>query len=123
MQRLLKVASVLAVAFVVGLAFSVADTYAKEPKIPDDFKMTDVGDAGAVTFSHAKHKASKAGEEVKCTSCHPKVFKMKMGQTKEKMGAITMKAMETGQFCGSCHDGKMAVGVAEKNNCAKCHVK
>ncbi len=69
------------------------------------------GGMGKVVFSGTVH--AKAG---KCATCHPKLFKQKIGGDK-----ITMKAIYAGQFCGACHNGKKAF--AAKANCAKCHKK
>jgi len=69
-----------------------------------------------VVFSGTTH----ADKGVKCTECHPKVFKMKTGSTTG--GApFTMKEMEKGKFCGACHNGEKAFSVADKASCNKCH--
>ncbi len=69
----------------------------------------DVKGAGKVVFSGDAHKAAK------CNECHPAVFKMKKGGD-----VMTMKDMEAGKFCGTCHNGTKAFAVKE---CAKCHKK
>ncbi len=66
---------------------------------------------GDVLFSHNGHVAV-AG--LKCQQCHPALF-----TSPKQHKAATMKAMETGKSCGSCHDGKTAFSV--KGDCAKCH--
>jgi len=71
------------------------------------------GDAGKVVFDGTKH----AEKDLKCNSCHTKIFPMKKG------GKYTMKEMEDGKNCGTCHDGKTAFGVKDKEGCAKCHKK
>jgi c(7)-type cytochrome triheme protein len=54
----------------------------------------------------------------KCAACHPGIFKMKKGAD-----VLTMKDMEAGKGCGTCHNGTKAFGVADKAACGKCHKK
>jgi c(7)-type cytochrome triheme protein len=67
---------------------------------------------GKVVFKGKDH----AGEGIKCSESHPKIFKMKQGSTQMKMADIN-----AGKFCGECHNGKRAFKPA--GNCAKCHKK
>jgi len=73
----------------------------------------EVKGAGKVMFSHDSHVGA-AG--LKCTDCHASLF-----VTKEKHKKATMKQMQLGQSCGSCHNGKTGFDV--KSNCANCHKK
>jgi len=66
-------------------------------------------DAGSINFSHKNHTGL-----YKCGECHPQIFKTSRSKTK-----VSMKQMEAGKSCGSCHDGKTAFSV--KENCATCH--
>jgi c(7)-type cytochrome triheme protein len=66
-------------------------------------------DAGDVTFPHAAHV-----EAFGCDECHPDLFKPEKGADK-----MTMEAMEKGEYCGACHDGSSAFGVAD--DCESCH--
>ena len=66
-------------------------------------------DAGNVTFPHDAHIAMFG-----CDECHPDVFKAERGANQ-----LTMEAMEGGEYCGACHDGSTAFGVAE--DCESCH--
>jgi c(7)-type cytochrome triheme protein len=59
-----------------------------------------------------------ADKGLKCKDCHPAVFKMKKGAD-----VITMKDMDAGKFCGTCHDGKKAFSTSDKAACVKCHKK
>jgi len=59
-------------------------------------------------FNHEAH-AKRSG----CRECHPKVFVMKGGSAN-----ITMKDINSGSFCGACHNGKKAFASSE---CGKCH--
>ena len=68
---------------------------------------------GDVTFSHDNHVEGMA---LACTDCHDKLYLSK-GQHK----AVTMKKMQKGKSCGTCHNGKKAFSV--KGDCAKCHKK
>jgi len=70
--------------------------------------------AGKVIFDGATH--AKAGK--KCPDCHPKVFKMKKGADK-----MTMKDINAGKFCGTCHNGEAAFSAKDAANCKKCHHK
>lgn len=65
--------------------------------------------AGNITFSHQSHTGL-----YKCGECHPQIFKTSRSKTR-----VSMKQMEAGKSCGSCHDGKTAFSV--KENCAACH--
>jgi c(7)-type cytochrome triheme protein len=87
---------------------------AGEMKGPADFEFAG-GSQGKVVFSHEKHSAKNP----KCTDCHTKIFKMTKGQR----SAPKMADMNTGQSCGTCHDGKAAFSVKEQADCAKCHKK
>ncbi len=69
---------------------------------------------GKVTFDGKVH----ADKGLKCTDCHVKIFKMKKGSTTMKMDEIN-----TGKFCGECHNGTKAFKTNDKANCAKCHKK
>ena len=93
-----------------------------QPKIPADFTFDRGKDSpGPVTFSHEGHK----DKVEKCAVCHPKVFKMKKGQT----GPLAMEKMKAGEQCGSCHNGKTALAgkpafaVDDKAVCERCHRK
>jgi len=96
------------------------ESFAKKKKIPEDLVMSATGDAAPVTLSHKNHSKEQG---LKCTACHPKVFKMKNGKTAKKYGPLTMVAMEEGKYCGKCHDGKESFGVKDEKECVKCHVK
>lgn len=60
-----------------------------------------------VMFPHSAHSTW-----LKCSTCHPKIFKKKAGGT-----PITMAGIWKGQFCGKCHD-RVAFPT---RNCFKCH--
>lgn len=68
---------------------------------------------GNVIFSHDSHVN---GVGLKCQECHPKVFTNAKQHKK-----ATMKDMQKGKSCGTCHNGKAAFSV--KGDCAKCHKK
>jgi len=70
------------------------------------FKLKGVTDA---VFSHQVHIGM-----FKCTECHTKTFQYKGGPLK-----ATMKSMENGQYCGTCHNGNDAFTVT--GECDKCH--
>ena len=70
-----------------------------------------------VTFSHKLHVTDK---KLQCPACHmnPKLFDMKKGSAK-----ITMAAINKGEFCGNCHNGKKAFAGSDPKQCATCHKK
>jgi c(7)-type cytochrome triheme protein len=72
-------------------------------------------DVGKVVFDGKVH----ADKGAKCADCHQSgLFKMKKGGD-----VLTMKDMNEGKFCGSCHNGTKAFTVKDPANCAKCHKK
>ncbi len=70
--------------------------------------------AGKVVFDGKMH----ADKGLKCAECHPAIFKMKKGAD-----AITMKDMNDGKSCGTCHNGTKAFSSKDAASCAKCHKK
>ena len=76
--------------------------------------------AGQVLFDGQFH----ASKGLSCSDCHEgnafsfALFEMKRGATK-----ISMRNMELGRSCGSCHDGKQAFSATDSLNCSKCHQK
>ncbi len=72
------------------------------------------GGAGQVVFSGKEHAEKGYG----CDDCHTKLFEKKKGSA-----AMTMAAMNKGEFCGACHDGKTAFGTEDKAKCNECHGK
>jgi len=60
-----------------------------------------------VIFPHAAHNTW-----LKCSVCHPKIFKMQAGAT-----PISMVGIWQGNFCGRCHD-RVAFPI---RNCYRCH--
>ncbi len=106
MKKLLVVAVVVVVAFVLSVsAFAVPAGKTVE---------FDGKSAGKVTFDGKVH----ADKGLKCADCHPAIFKMKKGGD-----AITMKDINEGKFCGTCHNGTKAFSAKDAANCAKCHKK
>lgn len=51
-----------------------------------------------VMFPHWFHRI-----RFKCKVCHPKIFKMRQGAND-----INMLKIVKGEFCGTCHNGKIA---------------
>src|SRR5574337_710097 len=102
--------SSIVIVLVVALTFVLsASVFAVGPGKTLEF---DGKGAGKVTFSGDAHKTFK------CNDCHPAVFKMKKGADK-----MTMKDMNAGKQCGTCHNGTKAFDVKDKANCDKCHKK
>ena len=95
--------------FAVCIAFLAGTALATPPGKTVEFAG---GDAGKVTFDGKSH--ASAGQ--KCNNCHPKTFKMKKGAN-----TITMKDINAGNSCGTCHNGTDAFDA--KKSCNKCHKK
>jgi len=65
----------------------------------------------AATFSHWSHRLKYT-----CSVCHVELgFSMALNTTE-----ITEEGNRNGEYCGACHDGKIAFGHT-KDNCDKCH--
>lgn len=95
-------------AIVVVVSFALAMTAFAVPA----GKTVEFTKGGKVVFDGKAH----ADKGLKCADCHPAVFAMKKGGA-----AITMKDINAGKFCGTCHkDGGKAFGTKD---CAKCHKK
>ena len=67
-------------------------------------------DIPPATFPHWFHRI-----RFKCASCHPAIFEMKAGAN-----PITMTAMRRGEFCATCHNGRIAWEVGF-TTCVRCH--
>lgn len=102
---------VLALALVASLAIAVS-AFAVPAGRKIEFEAK--GGPGKVIFDGQMH----AGKGLKCSECHPGVFKMKKGAD-----AITMKDINEGKFCGTCHNGTKAFSAKDATNCGKCHKK
>ncbi len=81
-----------------------------------DILFSDTKGMKNVTFSHKIHVTD---QEKKCPDCHVKIFKMKKGST-DKDNALTMKSINEGKFCGTCH-GEKKIAFSPKGSCNKCH--
>lgn len=73
-------------------------------------KGTGTEDIPATIFPHWVHRL-----QFKCYACHDSVFVMKAGAN-----PITMDAIQRGEYCGTCHNGKTAFQ-ATFNTCVRCH--
>ncbi len=61
-------------------------------------------------FPHWIHRA-----RFRCYVCHPAIFEMQLGSSE-----ITMAKIREGQYCGKCHNGRIAFNV-EFQTCGRCH--
>ncbi len=61
-------------------------------------------------FPHYVHRM-----QFKCHVCHDDIVVMKAGAN-----PITMEAIQSGKFCGACHNGKTAFQ-ATFETCPRCH--
>jgi c(7)-type cytochrome triheme protein len=95
-------------AFVV-YCFSAPNAFA----VPPGQVITwDDGSQGRVKFEGDEH----AEKGFKCASCHPSLFQKKKGSAK-----MTMELLNKGQFCGACHNGKVAFSTSDTKKCHECH--
>jgi c(7)-type cytochrome triheme protein len=82
---------------------------------PGDVELKRKGDAGSgfpvAVFPHWVHRIN-----YRCDACHTRLFEMQAGTLETSMADIN-----SGQACGTCHDGKKAFA-AGFNNCNRCHV-
>ena len=69
--------------------------------------MAEVG-LSPVLFTHWSHRIN-----FKCKACHEDTFVMQKGASN-----ITMSAIIKGEFCGKCHNGKIAWDALY---CDRCH--
>lgn len=86
------------------------------PRLPKDYAFPRSADSpGVVTFSHESHVDAARPT---CTSCHPRVFRMLEPGAPAAGTRVGHQAMEAGQQCGACHNGKDATGL---DDCETCH--
>lgn len=96
-------------------AWCVSVAAASLPKLPGELAIVRSAESpGQVTFNHSTHV-----DEAKpaCTGCHPREFRI----LKASAGRAPIRhaAMEQGQQCGKCHDGKTSFGLTD--DCTLCH--
>ena len=105
------------VAVIAALALvTSAAAQSKMPRLPGPYAFKQTGDSpGKVTFNHASHVDESAPS---CTSCHPRAFSILKAGTAADGKSITHAAMEQGQSCGACHNGKKSFGF---DDCSLCH--
>jgi c(7)-type cytochrome triheme protein len=116
MRSLIRSAAA-AVAVIAALAaVTTVAAQSKLPKLPGPYEFAKTGDSpGTVTFNHASHVDEAAPS---CTSCHPKAFSILRAGATADGKPITHAAMEKGQSCGACHNGKKSFGF---DDCSLCH--
>lgn len=92
------------------------ETDLRKPKNPDtygnvlmDRATRDSKEIRPVVFSHWVHRSKYT-----CKACHTELGFQFKGRTTE----ITQADIDSGKFCGSCHDGRTSFGT---NQCEKCH--
>lgn len=79
--------------------------------------LTKIISADTPMFSHRVHAIEL---DLDCNECHPDTFKKKRGAA-EAAGDYTMKSLEKGMYCGTCHNDDAAFGVTEPDTCITCH--
>lgn len=105
---------VLIIAICILCFTAIGVGYAQQKKVGGgDIKYEATGSLPPVVFCHETHVNQY---KIKCTDCHPKMFKAKKGEAK-----MTQASFAEGKYCGACHDGKKAFSAVAESDCAKCH--
>jgi c(7)-type cytochrome triheme protein len=100
-RRLAIALSVLATSVAVGAAFpAVLRIPRRDPRAAQV--------PAPALFSHRTHASFG------CYSCHPSLFP-------QALAGFTHAEMREGQFCGRCHDGRVAFAIPA-TACGRCHV-
>ena len=81
-----------------------------EPKVKEEIE--ELKPVPPAIFPHWIHRI-----RFRCLVCHPSIFKMKRGAN-----PITMVKIQAGEFCGKCHNGRIAFGLDLKV-CQRCHYR
>lgn len=104
--------AVAALVFALVLPAPAAAAGLGKMKLSSKIESMKKAGVGPVVFPHTRHEKA-----LKCSECHPKIFKEKRGDND-----ITMKKNMNGKFCGSanCHNTPKAFPLYE---CFKCHTK
>ena len=101
----------IAVAWILACMFVCAAAFAAElGDVVFTRKVEGMDDVPPAVFPHWVHRM-----QYKCAACHDEPFKMKAGATE-----VTMDAIDAGQGCGLCHDGKTAFK-STVDTCIRCH--
>jgi c(7)-type cytochrome triheme protein len=80
--------------------------------VPAGRELTWKSTQGTVVFSGKVH----ADHGLKCNDCHKELFKRKHGTAQ-----MTMKELNEGKYCGSCHNGVRSFATTSASNCKRCH--
>lgn len=98
------------VAFVVLLTALAPASFSEYGDVVLDRYMETMAevDLAPVVFPHWTHRI-----QFKCKACHERIFPMQAGASD-----ITMSAIIDGQYCGTCHNGKIAW---DPLYCDRCH--
>jgi c(7)-type cytochrome triheme protein len=107
-----------------GVLFATALAASSGPRLRDGIVLPQSGDSpGRVLFNHSTHVDDARPD---CTVCHPRPFSiLPAGQRRvaggrgQKGPVIVHAAMEKGEHCGACHDGKRAFAL--EDDCTSCH--
>lgn len=86
--------------------------------VPGNFLMTlhqgDIEKKGLkpVVYPHWVHRPF-----FRCKVCHEKIF-----LKERRANDITHEKMARGQYCGTCHNGKMSFATEDEKSCNRCHL-
>lgn len=93
-----------------GLLSAGTSALAEYGDIPFTRNSPGMDDVPAAVFPHFVHRM-----QFRCYVCHESIFEMKAGAN-----PVTMDAIQSGKFCGNCHNGKTAFQ-ATFDSCPRCH--
>jgi c(7)-type cytochrome triheme protein len=99
--------------FAVALAAGAGAVYAALGALQFERKQAEGGGSLSIEpaiFPHWVHRT-----RYRCYVCHPALFAMELGAN-----PITMDALNKGEYCGACHNGRIAFDV-DFQSCARCH--
>jgi c(7)-type cytochrome triheme protein len=102
--------SLRTIALSVALLLAGAGAGAEYGDIPFARKSPGMDDIPPAVFPHFLHRM-----QFRCYVCHEAIFEMKAGAN-----SISMDAIQSGKFCGVCHNGKTAFQ-ATFDACPRCH--
>ncbi len=115
MNRGLLAAIACVLSAIAPSSFSLAADGKTGVPYPGDIHYGKTGNA--VVFSHRAHVTDFG---LPCDDCHTKLFELKYGSA-EASGDFTMESLNSGKYCGACHDGKTAFSTDDYSRCDACH--
>ncbi len=101
----------LLICFLIAVSIT---THAEEDFMPGDILYTQP--VKSVLFSHVTHVKTAS---LHCDICHPDIFQTRAFSVQSRED-FNMKSLNSGKYCGVCHNGEMAF--SSDTQCARCHI-